>query len=251
MPPLSREQLAARRKRRRAIDQRRHHRFAVRAALPFAIIGAIAALVVFAVSTIDRSNPEAGGIAPPVQPPSGAARLPQAVIIASAGNVDLRLPIERSQITAIVFRAVENPSAVALTPSEGLSVHIAPRGDRSGSDTASVDVGAPAKTAVYAPVTGVIHAIVPYRVAGRVEGYEVLINPDSAADRTVRMNHLETLVGSDRPHVRQPVREGETPIGQVRDFSRVAEQTVARYTADSGNHVHIEVERKPVGGLLP
>lgn len=251
MPPLSREQLAARRERRRSIDQRRHRRFAVRAAMPFAIIAAIAALVVFAVSTIDRSSSEAGGIAPPVPQASGSARLPQAVVIASAGDVDLRLPIERSQITAIVFRAVENTSAVALTPAEGLSAHIAPRGERTGSDRASVDIGAPAKTTVYSPVTGVIHAIVPYRVAGRVEGYELLINPDSAADRTVRVSHLETLVGSDRPHVRQPLREGETPIGQVRDFSRVAEQAVSRYTADSGNHVHIEVERKPVGGLLP
>ena len=220
--------------------------------MPIAVVAAIASLVVFAVSAIDRSSSEAGGIAPPVPQASGASRLPQAVVIASAGNnVDLRLPIERSQITAIVFRAVENTNAVTLTPAEGLSAHIAPRGDLSGSDTASVDIGAPAKTAVYSPVTGVIHAIVPYRVAGRVEGYELLINPDSAADRTIRVNHLETLIGSDRPHVRQPVREGETPIGQVRDFSRVAQQTVSRYTADSGNHVHIEVERKPVGGLLP
>lgn len=250
MAPLSREQLASRRERRRAHHRRRHRRILVRAAVPLAALGAAAALTLLAVATLDRSTQEPGGIAPPV-PPVGVPRPPQAVILASSQAIDLRLPIDRTQITAIVFRAVDNPDAVALEPSPGLNAEVAPRGGVSGSATASVDIGARAGTAVYAPVSGIVRAVTPYRIAGRVAGYELLIDPESAADRSVRINHLEALEGARPLRIRQTVRAGETLIGQVRDFSRIADQALSKYTADSGNHVHIEVVRKPIGGLLP
>jgi hypothetical protein len=36
-------------------------------------------------------------------------------------------------------------------------------------------------------------------------------------------------------------------LGRIRDFSSVGPQQIARYTADAGNHVHIEVVRSGVG----
>ena len=84
-------------------------------------------------------------------PASGAGD----VVIARASGVDLHLPIARSQITAVAFRAVDEPGAVALTPNGGgIAYDIAPSEGRPGPETGSVDVGAPAGTPVYSPVDG-------------------------------------------------------------------------------------------------
>jgi hypothetical protein len=39
------------------------------------------------------------------------------------------------------------------------------------------------------------------------------------------------------------VRAGQTALGRVRDFSPVAQQEIAEFTNDSGNHVHMELVR--------
>ena len=99
------------------------------------------------------------------------------------------------------------------------------------------------RTAVYSPVDGVVAAVTDYRVSGNVEGFEVAIEPDNAARQlVVRVSHLDPHDGSP-PQVGDAVTAGRTIIGQVRDFSGVAEQEISRFTSDSGNHVAMEVVR--------
>ncbi len=254
MPPLTREQLAVRRSGRRRDERTRHRRVAVRIILPLLGVAVLAiAIGLFVSNSSGSASSEApGAVAPPVTaaapPASGAGD----VVIARASGVDLHLPIARSQITAVAFRAVDEPGAVALTPNGGgIAYNIAPSEGRPGPETGSVDVGAPAGTPVYSPVDGTVTSVAPYMVAGRQQGYQISIAPSDASDVVVQMTHLETPAGGTAPTVGAMVRAGlAPPIGQVRDFSRVAQQEIARYTSDSGNHVHIELVRTGAG-LVP
>jgi len=245
MPPLTREQLAVRRLGRRRDERIHHRRLAVQIIVP--LVGVLLLAVVVALLVVksgSASSDEAGSVAPPVAaapPAEGAGD----VVIAQAGGVALHLPISRSQVTAVAFRAVDEPGAVALDPNgDGISYEVAPREGRPGPETGSVDVGAAAGTPVYSPVDGTVTSVAPYMVAGRQEGYQVSIAPSDAADVIVQLNHLETPAGAVAPTVGTPLRAGlGPPIGQVRDFSTVAEQEIAHYTSDSGNHVHLEIVR--------
>ncbi|MDX6645883.1 MAG: hypothetical protein QOK40_1610 [Miltoncostaeaceae bacterium] len=187
-------------------------------------------------------------VAPPALPGAGADRPPTAdLVIARGADVTLRLPVDRPRVTAIAFRAVDDPGAVALTPVGPLDSHVAPSDGMPGPDTASVDVGSAAGTLVYSPVSGVMASLTPYIVAGREEGYEVVISPSGTSGVAVVLTHLDPPEGSDPPSVGSAVSAGSTVLGRIRDFSSVGPQQIARYTADAGNHVHIEVVRSGVG----
>jgi murein DD-endopeptidase MepM/ murein hydrolase activator NlpD len=172
-----------------------------------------------------------------------AGRPPERLVIARLPGLDLRLPVDRGQVTAIAFRAVDDPNALALAPGDGIDHRVAPSDGRAGADTSGVDVGAPATAPVYAPVDGMITAVTPYLVSGRQEGYQVAIAPTVAAGMVVTLNHLEAVTGRRPPSVGHPVQAGVTVLGRVRDFTGVVKQEISRYTSDSGNHVHIEVLR--------
>ena len=59
----------------------------------------------------------------------------------------------------------------------------------------------------------------------------------------LRVTHLDEPPDGVRPSVGTPVRAGVTELGRVRDFSAVAQQEISEFTADSGNHVHMELVR--------
>ena len=249
---MTRVELAQRRERRRALDQHRHRRMMLRTTIPLSGLVLAGAVVALAITDLKRPTPAPAGIAPPVASATlTTSRLPQDVEIATSGSVSLRLPIDRAQLTAIAFRAVDTPGALALDPSGPISHNIAPREGRPGPETGSVDVGAPAGASAFSPVDGVIRSISPYRVSGRQEGIEIVIAPSSAADRVVRLNHIERIPGQPALRVGEPLQAGVSAIGRIRDFSRVARQELARYTQDGGNHVHIQVVRKAITGLAP
>jgi hypothetical protein len=257
MPPLTREQLSVRRSGRRRDERIRHRRVVATIILPLTVAVLLAVVIgLFVVRSGSGSGSGAGQAAGSVAPPVAAAAPPAAgagdVVVARAAGADLHLPIARSQVTAIVFRAVDDPAAIALAPnSGGISYDVASSDGTPGPDTGSLDVGAAAGTPVYSPVDGTVTMVAPYVVAGRQEGYELSIAPTEAADVVVQLTHLETPAGGSAPTVGSPVRAGlAPPVGQVSDFSRVADQELAQYTSDSGNHVHIEVVRLG-GDLVP
>jgi hypothetical protein len=256
MPHLTRDQLAVRRATRRHRDRLRHRRLLLAIGASLLSVGLVALALVLSSGAGPTSgiNGEsvAGPVAPPVAgPPQRAARPASAVVLATVAGLELRMPVDPVKTTAIVFRAVDDPMVVALDPAGDIGSDVAPSDGVDGPTTGSVDVGAAAGTAVVSPVDGTVASVAPYTVAGRPEGYQVAITPADASGVVVEINHLDPPVGGTTPTVGSPVRAGVGPaIGQVRDFSKVAVQELAKYTSDSGNHVHLEVVRTG-SDLLP
>ncbi len=240
MPPLTRQQLAHRRARRRTELQRRRRRAVLSAAIP-AIVVALLTAALWVV--LGSSGETPGGETSVVEIPLGPGDRPKDIAIARAGLVELRLPVDQTRITAIAFHASDNPSAVELQPVGDLEYHTAPRDGRGGPERAGLDVGAPAGTLVFSPVDGVVVGVSDWILRGRVQGYQVSLEPQNAGDVLVVLTHLAPHAGSPRPRVGQAVRAGTSPLGEVLDLSGVVEQELAQFTADSGNHVAIEVVR--------
>jgi hypothetical protein len=210
--------------------------------LVISVVGALAlAVIAFPFVGIGGDADRPAPVADPIPGQTSATQRPAAVVVARADATELLLPIVQERITAVVFRAVDNPEARELTPGDGLKYEIADIAGASGPRTAGVDIGAPAGTPVYAPIDGRIASVSDYLVAGQVEGYEVLIEPSRGSSIAVRVTQMDPFEG-ERPEIGARVSAGAgEPIGRVRDLSRVAELPVGRFTADAGNSVHIEM----------
>src|SRR5262245_46836772 len=216
-------------------------------------VAAVAVLALILTLGGGSSSDAAGPLATPVPPPaeSGSGAKPPELVIARGEGVDVHLPVDPTRVTAAMFHPVNDASGVALQGTGSIRIHQADRGDRSGPETAGLDVGAPAGTTVYSPVDGVIASVSDYVISGRIEGYEVVIAPSVAASGLVlRLTHLDEPANAERPSVGTPVRAGATPLGRIRDFSPVARQEISEFTSDSGNHVHMELVRTE-GDLIP
>lgn len=251
MPPHTRQQLAARRATRRQAQLRRDRRALVSAAIPVVVV-AVLALAMGLSGGGGAAAPEASGpLASPVPTYLGSGTRPPELVIARAGGVDVHLPVDPERVTAAAFHPINDPSGVAMDAAGSLRIRQIPRGDRSGPETSGLDVGAPAGTTVYSPVDGTIASVSGYLVAGQIQGFEVTISPASASGGLMlRLTHLDDPASGPRPSVGEPVRAGITPLGRVRDFSRVAEQELAQFTADAGNHVDMELIRTTDSALV-
>lgn len=208
-------------------------------ALPAVLTGL--AMVVLWLGT-GASNEDTTRLAAPAAALGPGGRPPD-IPIARAGQVELKLPVDRARVTAIAFHALSNPRAVELEPVGPLDRHDSPRGDRSGPLRAAVDVGAHAGTMVYSPVDGIVTAVSEYVVRGRVVGLQIGIEPVAATGVVVMVTHVEQSPGTPPPKVGEAVQAGRTALGQVPDLTGIFEQEISRFTADSGNHVAIEVTR--------
>ncbi len=193
--------------------------------------------------------------------PAPAKRLlptgpPKPQIVAMRDELRIQLPIAQGRMTAIGYHA-PGDGALALDPvgrkgNEGFLGRLAHRifggggsgttyyqlDGGSGPPTGALDVGAPAGTAVYAPVDGTVVGLSPYVVNGTRYGARLEIEPASAPSLVVTLTQLET---SAALAVGSPVVAGRTKLGFVVDLSRVEHQALARYTQDAGNHVTVTV----------
>jgi hypothetical protein len=255
---ITRDQLAARQRARERSTRRRRRRTLAGAGAVLAASVVIALLVGLAFRGGDGTS-AAGGGAPPS--PLDLGSRPPDLALARADAVVVKLPVDRTRIGGILFRAVDDPSVAALEPDSGRRYDVAPRDGRPGPDTGAVDVAAAPGTPVFAPVDGTIASVSDYVIAGRRIGYQVDIQPASAGDVVVRVNHIERIPASRRPaslcgasgggppRVGEWVAAGTSCLGQVRslsDVEAVARPEIADYTSSGGSHVHIEVVR--VGG---
>lgn len=242
VPPLTREQLAARRAAQRAVSRRNRRRRALTAAVPLLAVGLVSlALGLAGGGATSEAAPRAASPVVSVDP--GARRPPPRQVLARAEGVEILLPVHRQRVTAIGYHPVDDPAAVELQPATGIDYGELSREGRGGPAHVGLDVGAPAGTVVYSPVDGVVAGVADFRVAGRTEGYELMIQPVTAGGLALRMSHLEPAPGVEPPSVGEAVTAGRTVVGMVRDFSGVAEQQLSELTSDSGNHVDVELIR--------
>ena len=180
---------------------------------------------------------------------------PQPLKLASRGAVILYVPIAAARITAIGYHRVDGSNALDLAPSgKLLNAGIIDKIERqivgvaapkptyyiSDSSTRSVDVGAGAGTQVYAPVNGTIVGITPNVLNGKAWGALITIQPQADPTVVVVLSHI---FPADTLRVGQPVSATQRPtlMGTVADLSKVLKMDLARYTADAGNHLHIEL----------
>lgn len=250
------EQLESTRDIRARESQIRRRRAAVGATVALAVIALLATVLSMARRT---GAVDVGAVASPVAASAlDLGTRPPDRVIARAGLVEVHLPVDRARVALTLFRSVDNPDAVAFRPDPTWKHTVASSGGKAGPETAGLDIAAPPKAIVYAPVDGTIASVSDYVVAGEKAGYQVDISPEAQSDILVRVRHIEGIpvdrragevcpgAWFDRPNVGEFVTAGVTCIGQVRDAADlvdVARPEIAKYVPGSGNHVHMEVVR--------
>ena len=210
--------------------------------LAISVVGALAlAVIAFPFVGIGGDSEPVGSVADPVPALPLSTERPAAVVLARSDAIEIMLPIVAERVTAYAFRAVDSTQARELTPNEHLDYEVAHLQGATGSDYGGLDVGAAPGTPVYSPVDGIVTAVTDYTVAGRVEGYEVLIEPGRGSSVAVRVSQISSPDGDTRPMIGQRVGAGKDEIGRVHDLSGVADLPLGRFTSDGGNGAHIEV----------
>ena len=224
------------------------------AALVVVACVSLVTLLLTAFGTGDAGSLPAAGPAPagrllPAGPPS-------AQVVAMQETLRIQLPINQSRVTAIGYHA-SGSAALPLQPvgsqanagvfgrivqrlfgqsGSGIRYYMLDGG--AGPQTGGLDIGAPVRTDVYAPVDGTVIAISDQVVNGQAYGVRIDIQPSGDPDVVVTLSNLRSdpalTVGST-------VSSGRTKIGRVIDLSSVEQAALARYTHDKGQHVHIEV----------
>jgi len=244
--------------RHRARRQRAQHR-----ARRLAVIGIVAALalVTLILTAFGSSSPDrAATSATTTSVATGVA--PEPEVLATVGNLQIRLPIAAEAVTAIGFHGADG-GAMELDPigrqaNEGLLARLwrkiagsAQEGPvwfqlEGGPGTEVLDVGAAPGTDVYAPVDGTVVSISDFVIDGKPFGSRVDVRPSAAPSLIVQLSHLEPdpslAVGS-------PVTASSSKLGTVVDVAAVERQALARHAGARGNNVAIDVH--PAAGSLP
>jgi hypothetical protein len=220
------------------------------------VLAGTAVVVTLLLAAFSSSTPsfQAGLTQDPVLLETGRP-LPQ--VVAFQGTLGVQLPVSQQSVTALAYHGA-NAFALPLAPvgrqvNQGILSRIYHRlvgDDQSGvtyyqltggegSRTGALDVGAPAATAVYAPVTGTVVSIRDLVLSGKRHGHRIDIVPSDAPSLVVSLTRLRAdpalTVGS-------PVTAGTSKIGVVLDLSKVEEQALAKVTHDPGNHVTLVVQ---------
>lgn len=223
------------------------------------VVLALVAIVVTFVSSRTPSSPLLDESALSASHEMATLEKPQSVALAEAVGIQLMLPIFEEEVTAIGYHPVNDEGVVGLEPfghslngsaltkslgqifsdDGGPGYFIMDDSKELGHATGSMDIGAPAGTVVYAPVDGTIASIRSYQLRGMCPDTEIRIQSQEQAGMTVVLTHL------DHPEAAlgQPVRAGESRIGAVRKMDGCYQQQLGEYTYDTGNHLHMQVER--------
>jgi hypothetical protein len=187
---------------------------------------------------------------------------PEPQVLATVGNLQIKLPIAAEAVTAIGFHSAAG-GAMELSPvgrqvNEGLLARLwrrlagsAQKGPvwfqlDGGTGTEVLDVGAMPGTDVYSPVEGTVASISDFVIDGKVFGSRIDVRPGASPSLIVTLSHLEPdpslTVGS-------PVLASSSKLGTVVDVATVERQALARHARGRGNNVAIEVH--PAAGSLP
>ncbi|MEZ5102845.1 MAG: hypothetical protein R3C15_24240, partial [Thermoleophilia bacterium] len=206
-----------------------------------------------------------------VEAPAPAARLlpggaPRPEVIALQADLRIYLPVDPERVTAIGYHAT-GESALPFDPvgkqdNAGTLTRLrdrifgddVPGGVRYvlieggvGPATGGLDIGAPVGTNVFAPVDGTVLGISDVIVQGAPFGQRIDIQPAGSPGIIVTVTRV--VVDGDLA-VGKTVSAAKTRLGTVADLSPVEESALARFTQDTGQHVHIEA-RRAASSLLP
>lgn len=226
------------------------------------MIGIVAtlALVTLILTAFGSSSPDRAATTPATPVATGVP--PEPEILATVGNLQVRLPIAAEAVTAIGFHG-EDGGAMKLAPvgrqaNEGLLARLWRRIAGSAQDgpvwyqleggpgTEVLDVGAAPGTDVYSPVNGTVVSISDFVIDGRAHGSRIDVRPSAAPSLIVTLSHLEPdpslAVGS-------PVLASSSKLGTVVDVAAVERQALAKQAGARGNNVSIDVH--PAAGSLP
>jgi hypothetical protein len=248
------------RRRRRTVRRRDPQRTRRLVAAGIVLVVIVIAVVVLRSGSASTNTAGIAAANPAEIAPNGPPSPPQT--LATVSSLTLELPVSQGRVTAIVYHATGIADAIPLSPAgkQKNAGFLARLGDRlfggggssgpqsyidssgSGPDTSAVDGGAPAGTAVYSPVDGVVVSVQPYVLNGRVRGSIVQIRPSNLAAVIVTVGNLSRHLDVD---VGSPVQASTTRLGRVVDLSKLLDQTVSNYTSDSGNHVSMQVGPAP------
>lgn len=206
--------------------------------------------------------------APPARVPVAAAQptfaekdqVDRRVVVATAGDVELFLPVAVESTTAIGFHAVDNPESVAFEPvgervgGGGLTQRLADvfagggelpyylmegDGDEGSSPTAGLDIGAVPGAEVFSPVDGKVVGVRRTTIQGGQEDVELQIQVADDPSLLLVVSHIA------HPGVKvgQTLTQGESLLGRVRAYPAAIEQQLSQYTSDAGDHVQLVLLR--------
>jgi hypothetical protein len=248
---------------RRAARHRARRRRAQHRARRLAVIGilTVLALVTLILTAFGSGSPERA-VTTTAAAPAATGVPPEPQVLATAGNLQIRLPIAGEAVTAIGFHGNDS-GAMELDPvgrqaNEGLLARLWRRIAGSsaqgpvwyqlegGPGTEVLDVGAAPGTDVYSPVDGTIVSIADNVIDGKAYGSRIDVRPTAAPSLIVTLNHLDPdpslAVGS-------PVLASSSKLGTVVDVAVVERQALAQHARAGGNNVAIDVH--PAAGSLP
>ena len=226
------------------------------------MIGIVAALalVTLILTAFGSSSPEA--VSTTTTPVAASGVLPEPDVLATVGNLQIKLPVAGDAVTAVGFHGA-GAGSLALSPvgrrlNEGILARLWRRIAGSaqggavwiqldgGTNTDVLDVGAMPGTDVYSPVAGTVVSISDFVIDGKAFGARIDVRPNSAPSLIVSLSHVEPdpslTVGS-------PVLASSSKLGTVVNVAAVERQALAKHAGARGNNVAIEVH--PTAGSLP
>ena len=153
------------------------------------------------------SNSHGPSVTAESQPSATTGVPPESQVLATVGNLQIKLPVATAAVTAIGFHGGDE-GAVALSPvgrqvNEGLLARLwrsiagsSQNGPswfqlEGGPGTDVLDVGAVPGTDVYAPVDGTVVSISDFVLDGKAHGSLVDVRPNAAPSLIVTLSHLE------------------------------------------------------------
>ena len=108
---------------------------------------------------------------------------------------------------------------------------------RPGRPDSAADVGAAAGSDVFAPVSGLVIKIKPYKLYGKYDDFEIHIRPDGWNEIDCVMIHVTDLTVAVGTHV----QGGVTHLARVRKLSDRIHDQLGDYSTGTGDHVHIQL----------
>lgn len=216
------------------------------------VVGALGVAVLL-LTAFDESAADSSAGAPIPAPLPVTSAPPEPQVLATVGNLRVQSPVAQGGVTAVGFHGSDE-GALVLQPvgpqaNEGLLARLwrqitgsSRRGlawyQLESGALRTIDVGAVAGTDVYSPVDGTVIAIRDHLVSGRTVGAEIELRPTSAPSLVLALQNVRPdtalTVGAN-------VAAGSSKLGRVADISRFEDQALARFAADGGNNVSIEV----------